>query len=385
MSAPPPELLELRQALHRAPELAHREHRTAERIRGWLERHRPAAIVDGLGGHGLAAVWRGRQAGPRVLLRAELDGLPIDETIELDHGSTNAGVAHKCGHDGHMTMVAGLAPRLQAAPPASGEVVLLFQPAEETGEGAARVLADEKFEPLRPDWAFALHNLPGQPLGQVVVRRGVFAAASCGLRIELEGATAHAAEPQRGRSPALAVASLIQSVSAVGQYHAALEEAAKATVVNAVVGEEAYGTSPGRGHMAITLRTYDDRVLERIERRCLELAEAVAATYGLDFRTSRVEPFPVTASDERAVAIVERAAAQHGLDVTQPAAPFPWSEDFGHFTAAAPGALFGLGSGAQQPALHHPTYDFPDELLASGVDLFESIVRQLTDSPPAAG
>lgn len=371
----------LRHELHRNPELAGQEQATAARMADWLAARGPTRIVTGLGGHGLAGVWTAKRPGPRVLLRAELDGLPIPDAIDAPHASASPGRGHKCGHDGHMAILAGVATRLKIEPPECGEVVLLFQPAEETGQGARWVLDDPVFAELTPDWCFSLHNLPGFEAGRVVVRRATFAAASRGLAVELSGASSHAAEPERGRSPALAVASLIQAFSAAGQFHTSLPEAAKATVIHAAVGEPAFGTSPGQGRVLVTLRSYEQEVVERLEARCRELAERTAAAYDLKVAISQVEPFPATLNDDRAVDLVERAADAQGLSIARPDHPFPWSEDFGHFTAAGPGALFGLGAGQRHPALHNPDYDFPDALLQPGVRLFERIARLALEQP----
>ena len=172
--------LALKDALHACPELAGQEGGTAEILAGFLRGHAPDQLITGLGGAGVAAVFDGQRRGPTVLVRADMDALPID--------AAGAAAAHRCGHDGHMAAVAGLAFDLGRRRPACGRVVLLFQPAEETGEGAAKVIADPRFEALRPDYALALHNLPGAPAGQIVSREGVFACASVGLRVSFFGA-----------------------------------------------------------------------------------------------------------------------------------------------------------------------------------------------------
>ena len=384
----PSELIDLRHTLHQKPEHPGQEHETAARIAEIVSRCGSPQVLTGLGGHGLAAVFSADLPGSTVLVRAELDALPIDEPSAPAHHSRVSGLSHKCGHDGHMAILVGLAVRLGERPPELGRVVLLFQPAEETGQGARRVLDDPAFQAIRPDWAFALHNLPGFGLGRVVNRAGAFATASRGLAVELTGATAHAAEPEVGRSPALAVASLIQAFSALGQFHTNLSEAAKATVVHASLGEQAFGTSPGHGRVLVTLRAYDAALVDRLEARCRELAAATAQAYGLEVAIQSKEPFPATLNHPQAVEIIAQAAQELGLEAEQPQHPFPWSEDFGHFTAAGPGALFGLGAGRDQAALHHPDYDFPDTLVAPGVDLTERIARlalQRLPRPAAEG
>ncbi len=368
-------ILRLRHTLHRNAALSNEEAGTAAIIRDFLADYEPDELIEGVGGHGLLAVWRAPTAGPVVLLRAELDGLPIPETLALEYGSKTAGVAHKCGHDGHMAMVAGLAPRLAGGQFGRGTVVLMFQAAEETGEGARRMLDDPRFADYRPDWAFALHNLPGVPLGHVVLREGCFASASKGLMVELEGATAHAAEPHMGRSPALATAFLIQGFSALPQLTTRLDEAGQVTVIHANLGSRAFGTSPGSARVAATLRTHQSDTMERLEKRCLELVNSAAEGFALSTEVSWHEEFPPTHNDPEAVEFVRRAALACRRPIETPSRPFAWSEDFGCVTGDYRGVLFGLGAGVGHPALHHPEYDFPDELLPVGIGLFDEVLR----------
>lgn len=387
MSSPPAELLALRHRLHRLAERSGEERRTADAVREFLSRQSPGRIEADLGGHGVAAVWDGPSPGPTVLLRADLDALPLPESLALPHGSLTEGVAHKCGHDGHMAMLAGVGVALAQRPPARGRAVLLFQPAEETGAGARAVLDDPRFAAIAPDRVLALHNLPGFPTGSVLLRDGVFASASRGLAVTLRGVTSHAAEPAAGRSPALAVAQLIADWSAAPQLHSALAEAAQVTVIHARVGERAFGTSPGEGCVMATLRAHETAVLERLAAHCEERARGLATAHGLEIQVDWVEPFPATCCDPGTNAVLEAVARERGLVVRRLEHPFPWSEDFGHFTAVAPGALFGLGAGPEQPALHHPRYDFPDALLAIGPPLLEAALRRLLalDKPATGG
>jgi len=372
------QLAALRRALHRGAERSNDERATAAQIADYLHAHDPQELLTGLAGHGVAARFAGRRDGPALLLRAELDALPIPESIALAHASESEGTSHKCGHDGHMAMLASLAPWLREQPPERGSVILLFQPAEETGEGAARLLAEPRFRALAPDQVFALHNLPGYRLGSVVCRDGVFAAGSRGLWVELEGATAHAAEPERGCSPALAVSQLIASLSALPQTAAAMHAAVKSTVIHVQVGEIAFGTTPGRARVLATLRGAEEDALERIGQDAVRLAEGLGAAHGLAVETRWTEVFPVTRNEPGAVALLRTVARECACDWHELELPFPWSEDVGHLVAAYGGALFGLGAGREQPALHHPTYDFPDALLPIGRRVWQALVRRAT-------
>ncbi|MEJ2110564.1 MAG: amidohydrolase [Acidobacteriota bacterium] len=373
------ELQNLRHELHAAAEKSGAEKNTAEIIGQYLEGFKPHQVITGLGGYGIAAVFGGNAPGPRLLIRCELDALPIPETIQLDYGATAGGVAHKCGHDGHMAIVLGLAPVLSARPPGKGSVVLLFQPAEEIGKGARRVIEDMRFGEITPDYCFALHNLPGFARHRIIVREGSFAAASRGLTVKLHGATSHAAEPEKGNSPTMAVAQLIHCFSSMPQFYTGLHEAAKVTVIHSRIGEIAFGTSPGEAEVMATLRAYEQDVMERLSGKCLDLVKGIARANDLTCEIGWDEEFPATVNNADCAGLIKKCASQLNLDIYEPEKPFPWSEDFGNFTTLCPGALFGLGAGEEHPGLHHPTYDFPDEILDTGVKMFEGIVHELTD------
>lgn len=369
-------IVRLRHDLHRHPEVSEAEYETARRIREFFAPLQPDETVEALGGHGLAFGFGNRRSGPTVMLRCELDALPIRETNGFAHRSTRDGFSHACGHDGHMAILAAVGRRLADTRPSAGRVVLLFQPAEETGTGARAVLDDERFDALRPDLVFATHNLPGFALGDVVIRDGTFACASRGMTIELEGRTAHAAQPETGRSPALAMASLVDSLTrlriAPGEGEPRI--ASFVTVVGARLGERSFGIVPDRAVVWATLRSPTDAGMSRLVQQAESLANDAANGASLDLRIDYDEVFAATSNDPAAAAIVRRAAGDR--TVVEPDEPFRWSEDFGRFTAASPGALFGIGSGTDVPALHHSDYDFPDALLAPTADLFLAILRE---------
>ncbi|MBZ0266476.1 amidohydrolase [bacterium] len=367
----------MRHRLHRAAEVANTESRTKYRIIRRLKSIHPDNLLSDLGGTGVAAVFNGKKEGPTVLLRAELDALPINEDIELEYCSTTEGVSHKCGHDGHMAMLFGAAELLSKNRPKRGRIVVLYQPAEETGEGASRVINDPNFNQIQPDYVFALHNLPGFEKHHIIVKDNVFASASKGLIVKLQGATAHAAQPENARTPALAMAQIIQGLSAAPQLYVPLEESAKVTVIHAKLGEIAFGTTPGNAIVMATFRTHSKAAMDTLSERSLRMIAGIASSADLDVSSEWVEEFPATINDAGCNTHVRLAALENKLDLQDRQHAFPWSEDFGHFTQIAPGALFGLGSGVHQPALHHPTYDFPDEILPTGVKMFVSIVNRI--------
>lgn len=373
-------LIELRREVHRFPEISGAEEATAARIIAQLQQYEPASILTQVGGTGLVAVFQGDapENGPTILFRSELDALPITEdNPDLAYTSAVAGVAHLCGHDGHMAILLGLASLLHKYKPARGRVLLLFQPAEETGAGAWDMLQDERLLALQPDYVFALHNLPGWPLHQVVVREQVFASASTGMIVELQGYPSHAAEPENGLNPGEAMAEIILAFNELIRQKTHFEDLTLLTVVHARLGEVAFGTNPGYGTVLATLRSYLSADLQKLKTLTEEHVHHIAQKYNLKYKISFVEEFPATVNDGAAVELVRQAAETLGLDVQEAAQPFRWSEDFGHFTGKYRGALFGLGAGTTQPQLHHANYNFPDELISTGANVFHQIVRQL--------
>jgi amidohydrolase len=368
-------LVKFRHELHRNPEVSGKEKETAKRIIQWIEQYEPDEIITGLGGYGIAAVYEGKSDGRVILFRAELDALPLKESNSFEHRSVKAQTAHLCGHDGHMTFLLGLAQELQSNRPAKGKVVLLFQPAEETGTGAEKVLHDKKFSSILPDFVFAIHNLPGFPLKQVILSEDNFAAASTGMIIRLHGRTSHAAEPEKGRSPAQAVARIINKLEALPDKMKNLKSFALLTIIHAKIGDVAFGTTPGDAVVMATLRAFEDDDLRNISLEAEKVAQAIAIKEELETEITYTETFPATVSHRDAASLVKNAANTLDLNINIIQEPFKWTEDFGHFTSQFKGALIGLGSGENHPALHNPEYDFPDELIPTGVELFKEIYK----------
>ncbi len=368
--------IELRREIHRNPERSGLEAGTAKRLLRYFEPLRPDEIIHGLGGTGIAFIFSATEAGPTVLLRSELDALPIQEINEFEHRSLCDGTSHKCGHDGHMAILAAVGEKLSKKRPARGKVVLLYQPAEETGKGAAAVLADEKFVRIKPDFCFALHNLPGFPLGDIIVRNGTFSCASRGMAIRLTGKTAHAAQPETGVSPAKAMCQLITELSELPSAMDFGGELAFATVVGSRLGEQAFGTAPGEAEVWATLRSETDATMARIVSHAEDRTRQLATEHGLKSAITYQDIFAATINSERAVEVIRRAAGDGPLSVAEQ--PFRWSEDFGCFASVAQCAMFGLGAGKGPAELHNPDYDFPDELIQLGADIFLDILKQTT-------
>ncbi|KIC19316.1 amidohydrolase [Leisingera sp. ANG-DT] len=371
------QLTTLRHALHQIPEVSGTEEKTAVMVADYLGQHQPDQLLTGLGGHGVAAVYEGRADGPTVLIRCELDGLPIEELSDQPYRSTHAGRGHLCGHDGHMTMVAALAEDLAVQRPSKGRAVLLFQPAEETGKGAAAVIADPGFAQIAPDYAFSLHNLPGLPVGQVALCSGAANCASRGMRIKLTGKTSHAAAPQDGVSPVGAISQLLPGLVSLGQGGDLGPEFALVTLTHARLGEATFGIAPGEGEVWATLRTVTNIRMDQLIAEATALAEQVCAAERLGFSIEFDDVFDACTNHPEAVELLQAACAAAGYPAHMRDYPQRWSEDFGQFGKQAKAAMFWLGSGEAQPQLHNPDFDFPDAAIPAGAGIFLHTLRNL--------
>ncbi|WP_460273748.1 amidohydrolase [Celeribacter sp. ULVN23_4] len=365
------EAVALRHELHRFPEVSGAEFETAKRIASRM-RTLGAEVVEGLGGTGVAAVFG---AGDKTLMiRAELDALPILEDHGPEYRSEHEGVGHLCGHDGHMATLCAVANALSRHAP-DCRVVLLFQPAEETGAGARLVLADPIFETLKPDLAISMHNLPKLPLGAVALKEGPVACASRGLHIRLTGQTSHAARPENGRSPGLALSELIPALGALSRDLPTDDPGFRlCTVTHARLGVPSFGISPGEAELQITLRTLLNSEMAALEAEARGLIGTAAAAFTPEITIH--DAFSHSVNAPEATALLDAACA--GLPRAEGAIPMRPSEDFGLFGTEIPAAMLFLGSGIDQPELHNPDFDFPDALIPVGAEIFLRAIHQFS-------
>jgi len=382
-------LVELRKHIHSHPELAFHEHKTTDHLIAFLEGlNNPPEIVKDVGGGFLAIfnynIDEASKSDKTVIFRCELDAIPMVEGNNFAHKSANHGAAHQCGHDGHMAIIAGLALLLSdlIAPP-NGRVVLLFQPAEETGAGAQRMV--ESKHPVLQEMLespessiFALHNVPGFPKGTIVLPHGnSFASASRGMHIKLRGAKTHACQPHLGKNPALALCNIIQGLLAMPTMHIPYDQKAIVTIVGARIGEKAFGVSAGDAEIMATLRATTNTALEALVKNGTALVNGIAATYDLTASIEFEDIFAATINDPKYAEIVTQVATESKLNMYWLQEAFPWSEDFGILLQKVKGAMFGMGMGETHAPLHDEQYDFTDSEIPTGINIFAKIIDRI--------
>lgn len=371
------ELTAWRRKLHQQPEISNEEEKTAGEVVDFLADTGPDKVLTRLGGHGVAAIYESGKAGPTVMFRSELDALPIEELSGVPHSSLVPGKSHMCGHDGHTTILAALGRQFGRERPASGRVVLMFQPAEETGNGAAGVVADPRFGEIAPDFAFSLHNLPGVPFGEVRLKTGVVNCASRGIQIMLEGKTAHSSMPETGVSPMMVISQLMPALPALGRGTFSDDDFSMITVTHAAMGEAVFGIAPGQAQVWATLRTRRDDRMANLCAAVETLVTRIAGENHLSAHWQYHEIFVASVNAADAVKHLQRALDEEGIVHGEDALPMRASEDFGLFGHSAASAMFFLGAGERHPALHNPDYDFPDDLIPIGSKIFMRAARNL--------
>lgn len=373
----PENLIQLRKYLHQNPELSGVEKKTTEHFVKLFGEHCPSAELHVLGETGLLVHFRGTSDAPKVMLRCELDALAIEESNAFSHKSNDEGVSHKCGHDGHMTILFSTALQLEKEQP-KGDVFLIYQPAEETGEGAIAVVENEMFNNVAdPDYVFALHNLPGTGLHSIHIKPEECTPSVVSATVHFEGKTSHAAEPQNGHNPAYFVSEIELYANAHSQTDPTREDFMIITPIFINIGSRDFGISAGSGSAGFTLRTKNNHRMGSLKDDFTSLLDHLSKKYEIPYKIEWSHSFFGIYNTPECAEMIVEVARELELPVTQMDSPFPWGEDFGYFTEKFEGALFGLGAGESCPALHNPDYDFPDELIKTGTEMFTGLIKKV--------
>jgi len=369
-------LKEIRKYLHQYPELSHQEINTSQFIKEQILLLDPDDVIA-LGDYSQLFVFDSDKPGAVLVFRADMDGLPIAEKNTFKHRSKNKNCSHVCGHDGHSTILIGMARKIAKNRPQKGKIGLLFQSAEETGKGAKAVVNHPAFKALKPDCIFGFHNIPGFPLGQILLRKGVFASASKGMILKLIGRTSHAAEPEKGINPALAMAEITHQLNLLNTAKGKFSSLSLLTFIYSRMGEIAFGTSAGKAEMGFTLRSFESSDMELLCSESEKRIEEVCRQQNLSFNIEYVEEFPITQNDKELYSWIHQAAKSLGHSIKVLDEPMKWSEDFGYYREVCETGFFGIGAGLEHANLHDPSYDFPDKIIDTTIQTLDYIYRLL--------
>ena len=353
----------LRHVLHKHPELSMKEIQTKCELMRFLKENTSFELAD-QGSWFYAVKHAEKEPAEKIAFRADMDALPMEETITVPYSSQNPGISHKCGHDGHMAALCGLAMVLEQYD-LSKTVYLIFQPAEEIGKGA--LLCKDLIRQKGISEIYAFHNLSGYPERTLIYYPGVTQPASEGIKIMLTGKASHAAEPEKGMNPAHALASIALYAENLTKWEQ--NDLLLCTITGIQMGKGDFGISPGYGELCMTLRSDAEPKMKTMEKSIIDYAVFQAKEAGLQMDYQICDYFPETRNHKECLEKVILAAELAGIPSVRMEAPWRPSEDFGYYLQECPGAMFYIGNGEQYPLVHTSEYDFNDRILEPAIEV----------------
>ncbi|ADE85525.1 M20 aminoacylase family protein [Rhodobacter capsulatus] len=371
-----PEMKEWRQWLHRHPELEFQLPKTAAYVAERLREIGVDEIHEGIATSGIVALIKGRQDGPVIGLRADMDALPIDEITGVDYASEHDGKMHACGHDGHTAMLLGAAKYLAETRNFAGTVALLFQPAEEDGGGGEVMVREGVMERFAITEVYGIHNAPNLPFGHFHTTQGALMAAVDTAWVTVTGRGGHGATPHECIDPIPAITAMVGSLQTIVSRNLFAMDELVVSVTQIHVGT-ANNIIPETGWFCATIRSFTPEVRAMVERRFHEIVEGTAAAFGVSVEIRYDKGYPPTINDgDKARFAAEVAREVSGPEaVKDDAGREMGAEDFSYMLEARPGAYLFLGTGPGA-GLHHPAFDFNDEAAPIGASFFARLVER---------
>ena len=371
-------LTEFRRDLHQNPELLYDVTRTAATVAEALRAAGVDEVVEGIGRTGVVGVIHGQsnKSGRTIGLRADMDALPIHEDTGKSWASKVEGKMHACGHDGHTTMLLGAARQLVESRAFDGTVIVIFQPAEEGGAGAKAMIDDGLFTRWPCNEVYGMHNRPNLPVGEFTIASGPIMGSVDEVRISIEGRGGHAARPDETIDPLPIASAIIQAVQTITSRTVDPMDNAVVSLCTIHAGN-AFNVIPQTLEITGTVRTLREEVRSHIEAQLSAIVPNIAAGYGATGTLEYVRMYPVTVNHERetmlAAAAAQEVAGESKVSLDMP--PVLGGEDFSFMLNEVPGAMINVGNGPSA-GLHHPKYDFNDDVISWGCSYWTTLVRQ---------
>jgi amidohydrolase len=370
-----------RRDMHEHPELMYEVHRTAALVADKLKAFGCDEVITGMGRTGVVGLIKGKKPAAdgqevRTLgLRADMDALPLNEITGVAYASRNPGAMHACGHDGHTAMLLGAARYLAETRNFSGNVAVIFQPAEEGGAGAKAMMDDGLMDRFGIDQVYGMHNAPGLALGKFAIRPGAYMASMDEISIHIEGLGGHAARPHKSIDSVLVGSQLVVALQSIVSRSVDPLESAVISMCMFHAGN-APNVIPQTAALEGTVRTLKPRIRDLIEKRMNEVCEGVALTAGAKIKLDYRRGYPVLVNHAAQTDIAARVAAEVAGDSNVETSPPPMmgAEDFAFMLEAKPGAFIFIGNG-DSAGLHHPAYNFNDEAILYGTSYWIRLVE----------
>lgn len=365
-----------RQHLHTIPELSFDLPQTAAYVADRLREFGVDELHEGIAQTGMVAIINGQGSGPTIGLRADMDALPIAEETGADYASGHAGKMHACGHDGHTSMLLGAAKYLVETRNFRGRVALIFQPAEEDGGGAGVMVEEGIMDRFDIGQVYGIHNVPNLPVGDFVTTSGALMAAVDEFHINIQGVGGHGAMPHETNDPVVAACGIVQAIQTIVSRNHYTQQDLVVSVTQIHTGSTD-NVIPDTAYINGTVRTFDASVQAMVMRRMQEVVAGQAASYGVEAKLDYELGYPATTNDaEKSAFAVDVAREISGADKVDPEGGREMgAEDFSYMLQARPGAYLFLGQG-DGAGLHHPKYNFNDEIAPIGASFFARLVER---------
>ncbi|MBO9402833.1 M20 aminoacylase family protein [Shimia sp. R9_3] len=370
------EITEWRRDIHAHPEVLYETHRTAALVADKLREFGCDEVVSGVGRTGVVGIIKGKTnaSGKVIGLRADMDALPMQEQTGLDYASENEGAMHACGHDGHTAMLLGAAKYLSETRNFDGAVALIFQPAEEGGNGALAMVEDGMMDRWNIQEVYGMHNQPGMAVGEFGVRKGPLLAAVDFFTVHIEGRGGHAAHPQDTVDPTLIGTQMHMALQSIVSRNVDPVERAVVSVTSFQTGSDVYNVIPHTATLKGTVRTFVPKTRDMVQARIEEIVTQVAESFGgkatLDYQ--RITPATINSEEQAAFAedVVTAISGSCNLaDISM------GGEDFSYMLQARPGAFIMIGNG-DSASLHHPEYNFDDDAIPYGSSFLSEVIER---------
>lgn len=371
------EMKEWRRDLHQHPEFGFEERRTAGFVAAKLREFGLDNVVEGVGGTGVVGTLKRGMGNRSIALRADMDALRIHEEGTAVYSSTNPGIMHACGHDGHTSMLLGAAKLLAEEGSFDGTIRFIFQPAEELARGATAMLDDGLMERFPFEEIYGLHNAPGYPTGEIRTKSGAIMSAEDLFEITLRGVGGHASQPHTSNETLVAACALVTSLQTIVSRRIDPTDVSVVSVTE-LTTDGICNALPGLSRILGDARSFKPEVSANIEKQMRIIAQGIALAYNVSVEVGYTHRCLPTINDETLAAETLAAAGDAlGRDaVVTASAPFPGSEDFAQFLQHVPGCYAFIGNGEASAPLHNSTYDFNDDALLHGAEFFAAVTRQ---------
>ena len=370
-------IIDLRQNLHKLPEISGSEKNTLARIKKFIKNYNPDKTYNILNDTGIAFEFFGEERGNTIVFHAPIHAQHINEETELPYRSVIPNISHKIGNDGHIAILCGLSEMLNQKKLKKGRIILLFHSKEDVFVPTENFLDDKIFKKINPDYIFGFHNLPEYELNKIILKKNNFSISTSGMQIKLIGTPTSLSAQDEGRNPINTIsdiADLIQQIKPVLEKY---QNYLNVTITNIVIGSKTVNTYPANAEILISIQAANNREKEEIITFIKSKIEDIVIQNKLRYKISFTEDIPEIQNNRVCLDIVEQAAKENKLETKYISEPVKFSNDFGFYTLKYKGAFFGIGAGNKTSKLHTLNYDFPNDILITGINMLNSICRLL--------